>query len=62
MSVMILSANPVEGKMLELIYVFVKETKNYSLYRDEADLSSPMNSLYLPKGLPHRIKVTVTEA
>lgn len=47
--------------MLELIYVAARDTKNYTIYVNEEAPELKFNQLYLPKGLPQRVKVIITE-
>lgn len=41
--------------------VAVRDTKNYTVYAREDHPEEKLNQLYLPKGLPQRVKVTITE-
>lgn len=44
-----------------MIYVAQRDTKNYTVYVNEDRPEEKLNNLYLPKGLPQRIKVTIEE-
>ena len=44
-----------------MVYVATRDTKNFTVYVNEEMPENKLNMLYLPKGLPQRIKVTVTE-
>lgn len=48
-------------KMMSMIYVAKKDTKNFTQYVNEETPESTFNSLYLPKGLPAKVLVTITE-
>ena len=43
------------------IYVAIRDTKNYTVYQDEKHPEEKLNMLYLPKGLPAKVQVTITE-
>lgn len=47
--------------MMSMIYVAKKDTKNFTQYVNEETPESTFNSLYLPKGLPAKVLVTITE-
>ena len=47
--------------MMSMIYVASRDTKNYTVYVNEEHPEEKLNQLYLPKGLPQRVQVTIGE-
>jgi hypothetical protein len=46
--------------MLKWRYIASRDTKNFTVYVNEERPEDKLNQLYLPKGLPQAVEVTIT--
>jgi len=47
-------------ELLKMQYVAARDTKNFTVYVNEEMPENKLNQLYLPKGLPQTIEVTIS--